>query len=132
MSVRGGYGIFYDILQMNLFNAVRANVPFTEFRNFNVDNPISKVPVTSIQDVFGEGGGQPPLPTLSIFDTHLRQGYMQRASLNIERQFGGNFVFDIGYAREKKTKFVAGREVHCAPPPGTVSPPRPPQPLLGP
>jgi hypothetical protein len=113
MSIRGGYGVFYDILQMNVFNAVRANIPFTEFRNFNVDNPVTKVPATSIQDVFGEGGGQPPLPTLSIFDTHLRQGYMQRTSLNIERQFGGNFVFDIGYAREKKTKFVAGRDLNA-------------------
>ena len=109
MSIRGGYGVFYDILQMNVFNAVRANIPFTEFRNFLVDNPITKVPVTSLQDVFGEGTSQPPLPSLSIFDTHLRQGYLQRFSLNVERQFGQNLVVDIGFAREKKTKFVAGK-----------------------
>ena len=112
-SIRGGYGIFYDILQMNVFNAVRANVPFTEFRNFNVDNPIAKVPPVGIQDVFGAGNSQPPVPSLSIFDTHLRQGYLQRTSLNVERQFGGDFVFDVGYAREKKTKFVAGRDLNA-------------------
>jgi len=113
MSIRGGYGIFYDILQMNLFNAVRANVPFTEFRNFNVDNPIAKVPPVGIQDVFGEGNSQPPVPSLSNFDTRLRQGYLQRTSLNIERQFAGDFVFDVGYAREKKTKFVGGRDLNA-------------------
>jgi Carboxypeptidase regulatory-like domain len=113
MSIRGGYGIFYDILQMNVFNAVRANIPFTEFRNFRVDNPITKIPNTPIQEVFGEGGGQAPLPTLSLFDPKLKQGYMQRMSLNIERQFAGDFVADVGWAREKKTKFVAGRDLNA-------------------
>src|SRR5207247_9754242 len=60
MSVRGGYGIFYDILQMNVFNAVRANIPFTEFRNFRVDNPTAKTPTTPIQDASGKGCGQAP------------------------------------------------------------------------
>ncbi len=112
-SIRGGYGIFYDILQMNVFNAVRANVPFTEFRNFNVDNPIAKIPPVGIQEVFGEGNSQPPVPSLSNFDTHLRQGYLQRTSLNIARQFGADLVADVGYAREKKTKFVGGRDLNA-------------------
>ncbi len=125
MSIRGGYGIFYDILQMNVFNAVRANIPFTEFRNFRVDNPIAKIPNTPIQEVFGEGGGQAPLPSLSIFDTRLKQGYMQRMSLNIERQLAGDFVADIGWAREKKTKFVAGRDLDAPLQRGTFTRPFP-------
>ncbi|HZT33696.1 MAG TPA: carboxypeptidase-like regulatory domain-containing protein [Bryobacteraceae bacterium] len=131
MSIRGGYGIFYDILQMNVFNAVRANIPFTEFRNFNIDNPIAKVPNTPIQQVFGEGGGTPPLPTLSIFDTNLQQGYIQRASLNIERQFAGDFVLDVGYAREKKTRMVAGRELNAPREHGTYIRPYPQYVSLG-
>ncbi len=125
MSIRGGYGIFYDILQMNTFNAVRANIPFTEFRNFIVDNAIGKVPTVPVQQVFGEGGGQPPLPTLSLFDPHLRTGYMQRMSLNVERQLGGNLVADIGYAREKKTKFLASRDLNLPQARGTFIRPYP-------
>ncbi len=113
MTIRGGYGIFYDILQMNTFNAVRANVPFTEFRNFIVDNAIGKIPTVPVEQVFGAGSGQAPKPTLSTFDTNLRTGYLQRMSLNVERQLRGNLVADIGYAREKKTKFLSSRDLEA-------------------
>jgi hypothetical protein len=38
---------------------------------------------------------------------------MQRMSLNVERQLGGNFVADVGWAREKKSKFLASRDLEA-------------------
>jgi hypothetical protein len=113
LSIRGGYGIFYDIVQMNTFNAVRANIPFTEFRNFAVDNPTTKVPDTRTQDVFGTGGGQPPLPTISAIDPHLKQGYMQQSSFTVERQFAGSLLAELGYVWSHSSKFTAGRDLNA-------------------
>ena len=110
LSIRGGYGIFYDIVQMNSFNAVRANPPFVQFRTFTVNNPIDQIPTTPIQTVFGSGA-QTALPAVQAIDPNLRTGYIQNGSFTVQRQFAGEFLAEVGYARQKWTKFTAGRDL---------------------
>jgi hypothetical protein len=103
---RGGYGIFTDVLQMNILNDTRANFPFVNFPNLTVPNPTAIVPVTTIQDAFAPGVGSATQPSFKAIDQNLLNGYLQQASFSIEHQFGNTLLFSVGYNWQKYTHFV--------------------------
>jgi hypothetical protein len=104
--LRGGYGIFTDILQMNILNDTRANFPFVNFPNLVVANATQVLPVTNIATAFGPSAAGATKPNFKAIDQNLVNGYLQQASFAIERQFGGDFLFSIGYNWQKYTHFL--------------------------
>ncbi len=104
--MRGGYGIFTDVLQMNILNDTRANFPFVNFPNLVVANATQVVPVTTIQNAFAPGLGGATLPNFKAMDQNLVNGYLQQASFSVEHQFGNDVLFSLGYNWQKYTHFL--------------------------
>ena len=102
--IRGGYGIFDDVIQMNILNDTRANFPFALFPNITYTDPYNVDPTVSIQESFAPGAALPP-PSFKAIDQNLRLPYSQHASLAVEHQFhapilvsiGGTWLHNIGF-----------------------------------
>jgi hypothetical protein len=104
--IRGGYGIFSDVVQMNILNDTRANFPFVNFPNLVVVNAPEVVPAATIQNAFAPGVGSQTKPNFKAEDLNLQNGYLQQASFSIEHQFATNYLFSIGYNWQKTTSFM--------------------------
>ncbi len=111
--LRGGYGIFYDVLQENNTEQTRTNPPFASFPFFNFPgNSLDAVPTLPLQNVFGPNAGvSVGLPSIEAIDEHLKLGYQQQASLGFQQQFGSAFVVEADYNWQKNTKFATGRNL---------------------
>jgi len=110
--LRGGYGIFYDVLQENNTEGTRTNPPFSSFPFYFLSGSLTAIPTVPIQTVFGaNSGANPPAPSIEAFDENLKAGYQQQASFGIEHQFGSTFVVEVDYNWQKNTKFATFRNL---------------------
>jgi len=110
--LRGGYGIFYDVLQENNTEGTRTNPPFSSFPFYFLSGSLTATPTVPIQNVFGvNSGANPPAPSIEAFDEHLKLGYQQQASFGVQHQFGSTFVVEADYNWQKNTKFATFRNL---------------------
>jgi hypothetical protein len=87
MSVRGGFGVFYDQdLQANHFY-LATNAPFAT--TYTVINPIFGNPFA--------GGASPPLPSSQTLDPAWKTPTRLQYSLGIQRQITSSSVLNIGF-----------------------------------
>ena len=110
--VRGGYGIFDDVIQMNILNDTRANFPYALFPNITYTNPYVVDPTVSIQESFAPGAALPP-PSFKAIDQNLRIPYSQHASLAVEHQFGAPILVSIGGTWLHNVGFFSQHEPGC-------------------
>ena len=94
--VRGGYGVFYDVMQVNAVNDTRANFPYATFPNLTINDPSTYTPNLGIQDVFAPGAPLSVRPSFKAVATNLRAGYSQHASVTLEHQFAAPFLVSVG------------------------------------
>lgn len=118
-SIRGGFGVFYDILKAEDNFQDNGQPPFFSagFANFSTPgNPSADLPFLS--DPFGSTGAVNPFPSkppdhninffdagltpfgsTSIFldDPHLRTPYIYQYNLSIQREIAPNMTLQIGY-----------------------------------
>ncbi len=103
-AVRAGFGIFHDRVFGNAFGNARADPPFqSSYTNF---------PVETINNFFGSGGFPTVIPTqtpsasiadgtaasgIVIFDPHFPNPESNNWNLDIQRELGGNNVFEVAY-----------------------------------
>jgi len=103
-AVRGGFGIFHDRVFGNEFGNVRADPPFQfVYSTFAFD---------TLNNAFGTGAVPTQIPTqtpsasvpdglltpnLVVFDTHFPNAASNTWNLDIQREFPGNNVMDVGY-----------------------------------
>ncbi len=111
--VRGGYGIFYDIIQENNTEIGRTNPPFAAFPQFIGGNTTEVVPASPIQNVFAPGSGFSSPPVLGAVAFNLRNGYQQQASFGLQKQFGTDFVAEVNYVWQKNTGLSAFRNLNA-------------------
>jgi hypothetical protein len=123
-SVRGGYGIFFDQLSLNVAHQPQAPFAGTTILN---DGNLSD-PYGSLNVPFPPSGTLPgnfgcvkvsafpgykcafPLPANEVFsDEHLVTPYTQSMSLTIERQVGRDLHFQLGYAGKLSQKLEGHR-----------------------
>ena len=110
--IRGGYGIFYDVLQENNTEGTRTNPPFSSFPFYYLTGSLTATPSVPVQSVFGpSSGANPPTPSIEAFDENLKVGYQQQASFGLEHQFGSTFVVEADYNWQKNTKFATFRNL---------------------
>lgn len=113
--VRGGYGIFYNVLMGNIFETTLNN------------NPPSTAPLTYIGPVNALANFAAPfnpLPTLGFasfnrtptssisqrgIDPHLTTPYTQSYNLQLQYEFKPSWVAEIGYAGSRTINTVTGR-----------------------
>ncbi len=109
-AVRGGFGIFHDRVFGNEFGNARANPPFqATWTNYP---GIATTPAETINNFFETGTfpTQPPPQTpsasipdqstvsgLVIFDQHFRNPASNNWNLDIQREFGRDYVVDVAY-----------------------------------
>ena len=110
--LRGGYGIFYDVLQENNTEQTRTNPPFSSFPFYFLNGSQTAVPSVPMQSVFASNSGAtPPAPSIEAFDKNLRIGYQQQGSFGLQQQVGSTLVFEADYNWQKNTKFAASRNI---------------------
>ena len=110
--IRGGYGIFYDVLQENNTEQTRTNPPFSSFPFFFLNGSQTAVPSIPIQTVFSStSGATPPTPSIEAFDQNLKIGYQQQGSFGLQQQVGSTLVLEANYNWQKNTKFATFRNI---------------------
>jgi hypothetical protein len=140
-SVRGGYGIFFDQLSLNVAHQPQAPFAGTSVLNDgNLSDPYGSLhvqppPAGNLPGNFGcvKVSAFPgyscafPLPASLVFtDEHLVTPYTQSMSLTIERQLGRDFHIQLSYAGKLTQKLEGHRFWDAAvtePDPRTGAPP---------
>jgi hypothetical protein len=123
--IRGGYGIFYDIMAVSFFvsngggNGAASGIG---------NNPSGPLPVFSLSlagynltpnaPVFGLANAAPPFGVFAV-DQNLRTPYVQNFNLNVQRQLARSTVLQVGYVGSVGTKLALTRNIN-APIPGTT------------
>ena len=94
--VRGGYGLFFELAEFNLFhygfnNPVQAPDQFSTFNANSTPTPLQSAFI---------GGSTPPLSQAFISinpDSHLRQPYIHEWSLSVESQLTSSMALEVRY-----------------------------------
>ncbi len=120
MSIRGGYGIFYDRLLGAISGLVDGNTP-----GFSQSVPVFPNAVAGADVRLSDKPalpGQPAAPVLTlpatrstsivILNPNLTTGYVQQFNLNIQRQIAKGTVIDVGYVGNRGTKLFYADDVN--------------------
>lgn len=94
-SLRGGYGVFYDIVVINTMLGLRLNPPFFEVDALPNDpaNPIL------LEQTFANP--QALQLNLSAFEKNFRDGLVQQWSFGVQHELVRNLLLDVGYVGTK-------------------------------
>lgn len=104
-SLRGGYGIVYDVPGMGQFEGgTTTNPPFVEtvtILNTNLSNPAGTAAAVNL---FPQA--------LSGVDVNWRQPYVQQWNIDVQRQVTRSMLFDIGYYGNRALHLTAGVDIN--------------------
>jgi hypothetical protein len=110
MSIRGGYGIYYDRIFGNLFDNARGNPPFQQdFFDIPIDTleNITRPPTLNASPVVPSDAEIFPtifgLPGNNQFQTKFAMPYEQKWSFGFQRSLGNQFVLEADYVGAKGT-----------------------------
>lgn len=117
-SIRGGFGVFYDILKAEDNFQFNGQFPFASTANINFNDPTgTPAPFGFVTNPFGSTGSPNPFPsgpinhdvnflnTVGTFggagvffvDPHLRTPYTYQYNLNIEHELARKLTFTMAY-----------------------------------
>ncbi len=121
--LRGGYGMFFGFLGQRRGDVIQTG--FSRNTNFipSQDNGLTFIATLSnpfpnglLQPVGAGQGYQTSVgQSITSFDSNPVRPYMQRWQLNIQREFGGGYVFDIGYVGNRGTDIEIGQNLNVTP-----------------
>jgi hypothetical protein len=111
--VRGGFGVFWNTPLTGTASSKGQNPPFLLAQALS--NPLQFVPSLSYASA-----SAPPTPVTggnsrSSFDPNFRDGYAQQWSVNVQRQVGANYMFELGYVGSRARQLVVIVDVNQAP-----------------
>ena len=125
--IRGGYGLFYDMLAVAFFTA---NTSFANGGALGVgNNPGGDAPVFSITQrrqgvangvpIFGTAP-QPPYGAFAV-SQDLKLPYVENYNVNLEQQFGPTTIAQIGYVGTRGHRLALMRDINAATPGATLA-----------
>ncbi len=115
-SVRGGFGVFYDILKGEDNLQFNGQAPFFGFADIYPSGPSS--PPSGLQDPYASAGAVDPFPSKApsktldfnaagylpfggggvyFVDPHLRTPYVYQYNLSVQQQLASNTMLEVGY-----------------------------------
>lgn len=122
-SLRGGYGLFYDLETGNPQANLGTNPPFS------YDAALSGDPVTPdlpYQTAFATVPPFSGFPSISGYDQNFKNGYVQEWNLSLQREVLPDTLLDVAYVGSKGTKLINPDQVNQPMPgPGAIQPRRP-------
>jgi hypothetical protein len=126
--IRGAWGIYYDIVNGNLFIDNRASPGGRGVsRNPAGPNPVftvtntTGITVVQNQPIFGGAGPQPPFGVYGI-NQDLQSPYVQNFSLNVQRQLAPKVLVQAGYVGSQARKLIVTQNINQPPPSVTPYP----------
>lgn len=134
-SVRGGFGVFYDVLKAEDNFQFNGQVPFASAAAFGFPDPSaggSAGPFNFLGDPYGSTGTPNPFPSKPIdhsvnffntfgtfggggvffVDPHLRTPYTFQFNLSIEHEIARKTTFEAAYVGSQSRKLTALRDVN--------------------
>ncbi len=128
--VRGGFGVFYDILKGEDNLQFNGQAPFFGFTDFNFDNPVGTTDagLTNFSDPFGSTGNVNPFPSkpppsnldfgaagflpfggggVYFVDQHLRTPYTLQYNLGVQQALGGRMIAEVAYVASVSRKYTS-------------------------
>ncbi|PYR62747.1 MAG: hypothetical protein DMF91_05655 [Acidobacteria bacterium] len=115
--LRGGYGIFWNFTPGGTSSSKAQNQPFLE------TTTSSTTFATNI--ILSQGLPAPPgihpeaVPTgstRSAFDVNFRDGYAHNFNVNVQRQFGTNYMLEVAYSGSQGRNMALKTDFNQAPP----------------
>lgn len=134
-SVRGGFGVFYDVLKAEDNFQFNGQVPFASAAAFGFPDPStggSAGPFSFFSDPYGSTNTPNPFPTKPVdhsvnffntfgtfggggvffVDPHLRTPYTYQFNLSIEHELARKTTFEAAYVGSLSRKLTALRDVN--------------------
>lgn len=96
---RGGYGIYYNMPQLQIYTLMGNNPPASLTESFNVAGGQR----LTLANGFPGSGTLPPYPALLPISDDFRAAYVQSWTLTVQQELMSNTVFEIGYVGSKST-----------------------------
>jgi outer membrane receptor protein involved in Fe transport len=130
-SLRGGFGVFYDVLKGEDNLQFNGQVPFFSFADLSFPGPSANgLPPNSLADPYGAAGAVNPFPSkpptsnlnfadagflpiggggVYYVDPHLRTPYVYQYNLSLQQQLASGLTLEtgyVGYSSHKLTGLV--------------------------
>ena len=126
-SIRGGVGVFYDILKGEDSLQFNGQAPFFGYTDFNFDPPDYSGDIPYFSDPFGSTGTVNPFPSkpppsninfddsgflpfggggVYFVDTHLRTPYIYQYNLSIQQELGRSMRAEAAYVGSTSHKLT--------------------------
>jgi hypothetical protein len=104
-AIRAGYGIFYDMIELQDLRTWTRNPPYGAIFSLQSDqNGNSGVPtVLKVADLFPAQGSLQSQPDIYSPGDKYVDPYYQQWNFDLQRQFGSNLLLDVGYVGSKGT-----------------------------
>jgi hypothetical protein len=128
MSIRGGFGVFYDILKAEDNLQFNGQAPFFGFADLQTFSPITANPtaeITNLTKPFVAANQANPFPStppqknfdfsrilplggsaVYSVDANLRTPYVYQYNLNIQREITSNTILDVAYVGSDSHKLT--------------------------
>jgi hypothetical protein len=123
MVIRGGYGIFYDVVGVDRSDITQSG--FSQTTNFIATNDNGLSWSGTLRDPFPNGLRTPPgasagLATylgqsITFYDEKAVNPYMQRWSLSVQRELPSRILAEVAYVGNRGTQLPIARELNHVP-----------------
>jgi hypothetical protein len=119
---RGGYGIYYNMPQMQIYTLMGNNPPASLTESFNA----AEGRRLTLANGFPGSGTLPPFPALLPISDDFKPAYVQSWGFSIQQEVAANTVLEIGYVGSKSTRLDQTETLNMPfPGPGPIQSKRP-------
>jgi len=123
MVVRAGYGIFFETMGPDRYAPLQQGFNYRTSLTPSLDRGVTFR--ATLANPFPDGIVEPPGSSLglktflgnsiSFFYPDIRQGYVQRWSLNVQRELPSRVLVEVGYVGSRATRLAMGQSLDFTP-----------------
>ncbi len=125
--LRTGFGIYYNVLNLNYTQGAQTNLPFLTVGTF--EQPAGPTPGFTMSNPFPGNGAVPANPNAQAYN-HTTTPYNLQWNATLERQLRGGVALRASYVGQRNVKQLGSPNINQPlPAPGPVQPNRPYQPF---